>query len=87
VRAKRMSEDGPRKEPKESAMKRQKENVSPLPQHDYGLQLQTAVSWLGDRYLLAEPVPRVVEKAKPFFVEPRRWHEVRRSNGPATRKH
>jgi hypothetical protein len=32
-------------------------------------------------------VPRVVEKAKPFFVEPRRWHEVRRSSGPVIRKH
>ena len=67
MRTVRLSEDGPRKEPKESAMKRQKENSSPLPQHDYGLQLQTAVSWLGDRYLLAEPVMRVPEKAKPFY--------------------
>jgi hypothetical protein len=24
--------------------------------HDYGLALQNAVSWLGDRYLLASPV-------------------------------
>jgi hypothetical protein len=28
-----------------------------LPVHDYGLALQSAVSWLGDRYLLAAPVP------------------------------
>jgi hypothetical protein len=87
VRATRVFEDGPRKEPKEPDMKRQKENQTPLPQHDYGLQLQTAVSWLGDRYLLAEPVSRVPDKAKPFFVEPRRWHEIGRSVGPANRKH
>jgi len=28
-----------------------------LPVHDYGLALQNAVSWLGDRYLLAAPIP------------------------------
>jgi hypothetical protein len=39
-------------------MKRPKESALPLPQHDYGLALQTAVSWLGDRHLLAAPVPR-----------------------------
>jgi hypothetical protein len=27
-----------------------------LPVHDYGTALQSAVSWLGDRYLLAAPV-------------------------------
>jgi hypothetical protein len=31
------------------------------------------VSWLGDRYLLAEPVPRRHEERKPFFAEVRRW--------------
>ena len=46
--------------------------------HDYGPALQTAVSWLGDRYLLAEPVQKRPDAAKPFFVEPRRWY-------PATR--
>jgi len=46
--------------------------------HDYGPALQSAVSWLGDRYLLAEPVQRRAEPSRPFFVEPRRWY-------PATR--
>jgi hypothetical protein len=46
--------------------------------HDYGPALQNAVSWLGDRYLLAEPVQRRAEPSKAFFVEPRRWY-------PATR--
>src|SRR5688572_11912859 len=39
-------------------MKRPKLTALPLPQYDYGLALQTAVSWLGDRYLLAQPLPR-----------------------------
>jgi hypothetical protein len=56
-------------------MKRPKE-PQPLPRHDYGLALQTAVSWLGDRYLLAEPVTR--RNPPPFFVESRSWHDSRR---------
>jgi hypothetical protein len=66
-------------------MKRPKPSL-PMPGHDYGLALQSAVSWLGDRYLLAQPAPRRVEQT-PFFVEPPRWHAVRRSNGPGSRKH
>jgi hypothetical protein len=73
-------------EPLEADMKRHKETPNLLPRHDYGLALQTAVAWLGDRYLLAEPVSRTREH-KPFFVEPRRWHEVRRASGPGGRKH
>ena len=69
-------------------MKRPKENIRTLPQHDYGLALQTAVSWLGDRYLLAEPVSRRREPIKPFFVEPRSWHQAaQRSVTPGNRKH
>jgi hypothetical protein len=49
-----------------------------IPQHDYQPALQSAVSWLGDRYLLAEPVRRLNEERKPYFVEARAWH-------PATR--
>ena len=49
-----------------------------IPQHDYRPALQNAVSWLGDRYLLAEPVRRLSEERKDYFVETRRWH-------PATR--
>lgn len=36
-------------------MKRPNEHPQ-LPLHDYGLALQSAVSWLGERYLLAAPV-------------------------------
>jgi hypothetical protein len=31
---------------------------SQTPTHDYGLALQSAVSWLGERYLLATPQAR-----------------------------
>jgi len=58
-----------------------------MKRHDYGLALRNAVSWLGDRYLLAEPVSRRNEKRKPFFVEPRSWHDVRRPSSPGSRKH
>jgi hypothetical protein len=78
------------KELMEPDMKRPKPSL-PAQQHDYGLALQSAVSWLGDRYLLAEPVARRVEKQKPFFFEPRHWHEARRTVGPGigkgSRKH
>jgi hypothetical protein len=36
---------------------RHSESASDTP-HDYGLALQSAVSWLGDRYLLATPQER-----------------------------
>jgi len=67
-------------------MKRPKDASHSMPQYDYALALQNAVSWLGDRYLLAEPVRRF-EQPRPFFVEARSWHEPRRSLGPAGRKH
>lgn len=44
------------------------------PLHDYRPALQDAMSWLGDRYLLAEPAPRLSEERKPYFAEQRRWH-------------
>ena len=54
-------------------MKR-KEHTIPL--HDYRAALQGAVNWLGDRYLLAEPTPRLNEERRPYFAEQRRWHPV-----------
>ena len=45
-----------------------------IPLHDYGPALQNAVSWLGDRYLLADPVPRRNDEPKPWFNETRSWH-------------
>ncbi len=49
----------------------------PMPLHDYGLALKSAVSWLGDRYLLAAPLPRRSNEHAGYFVETRRWHVVR----------
>jgi hypothetical protein len=49
-------------------------DTRPIPLHDYGSAIQTAVSWLGERYLLAEPVSRRREERSPFFSEPRSWH-------------
>jgi hypothetical protein len=60
-------------------MKRSKEISSAMPQYDYALALQTAVSWLGDRYLLAQPVTRRAADATPYFVAPRRWHDMPRA--------
>jgi hypothetical protein len=59
-------------------MKRSKDTRKPLPQHDYALALRNAVSWLGDRYLLAQPVNRTVSAPQPYFVETRSWHDASR---------
>lgn len=49
-------------------------DAKPLPLHDYDVARRTAVSWLGDRYLLAEPVRRINEEPKAWFTETRHWH-------------
>ena len=68
-------------------MKRPKVTALPLTQYNYGLALQTAVSWLGDKYLLAQPVPRRRVEHTPFFAERPRWHEARPPNGLRDRRH
>lgn len=56
---------------------------TPIPLHDYDRALQTAVSWLGDRYLLAEPVKRRPADHSPYFNEAPRWHtRIHRSPSP-----
>jgi hypothetical protein len=62
-----------------NSMKRREKASTLLPPHDYGVALQSAVSWLGDRYLLAQPVPRSIEDRKPFFVEARSWLDSNRN--------
>jgi hypothetical protein len=42
------------------------------PLHDYRPALQGALSWLGNRYLLAEPVNRRKDDRKSFVSEPQR---------------
>jgi hypothetical protein len=51
-------------------MKRPERNEIPLPKHDYGLALQNAVSWLGDRYVLAEPQQRRSDVRPVYVLEP-----------------
>ena len=51
-----------------------KPKTANIPLHDYRPALQGALSWLGDRHLLAEPVARLHEERAPYFAEPRRWH-------------
>ena len=58
-------------------MKRTKVPALPLPRFDYGLALRNAVSWLGDRYLLAEPVTKRAVAPAPYFAELPRWHEAK----------
>ncbi len=50
------------------------ETACPIPTHDYSTALKGAVAWLGERYLLADPVPRRIDQRKPFFTTPRSWH-------------
>ena len=54
-------------------MKR-KQSTAQIPLHDYSPALQGALSWLGDRHLLAEPVARLNAEPAPYFAESRRWH-------------
>jgi hypothetical protein len=57
-------------------VKRPNDLNQPLPVHDYGQALQSAVSWLGDRYLLAAPIPtrRPDRYADAGFAVARRRH-------------
>ena len=59
--------------PLETHMKR-KQSTATIPLHDYRPALEGALTWLGDRHLLAEPVPRLSVERVPYFAEPRRWH-------------
>ncbi|MEJ0085055.1 MAG: hypothetical protein WDO72_05210 [Pseudomonadota bacterium] len=58
VRPPRLAEHGGHKDLQENDVKRPNELAHSIPLHDYRPALRGAVSWLGDRYLLAEPVRR-----------------------------
>ena len=45
-------------------MKTHNSKSQTIPQHDYRSALQGALSWLGDRYLLAEPLNRRNDERK-----------------------
>ncbi len=49
---------GCRRETREDDVKTLKAKSQTIPSHDYRSALQGALSWLGDRYLLAEPLNR-----------------------------
>ena len=57
-------------------MKDVKELGRSIPVHDYSPALQGAVSWLGKRYLLAEPLNRRGVGHKPHVEEPQRTKPV-----------
>lgn len=48
-----------------------------LPVEDYSDALRNAVSWLGKRYLLAEPVKAhlIAQRPPRYFGEQEHWHE------------
>ncbi|HEY0802434.1 MAG TPA: hypothetical protein VGD54_16460 [Steroidobacteraceae bacterium] len=48
-----------------------------LPVEDYSHAIRNAVSWLGDRYLLAAPIDVRSIKHSPlrYFTEKASWHE------------
>ena len=46
----------PRKNVEDDAMKATRDSQPPFPVRDYSSAVQRAVSWLGDRYLLAAPI-------------------------------
>jgi hypothetical protein len=66
-------------------MKRNVIQHSELPAYDYRPALQSALSWLGDRYLLAQPVNRVSAQRRPFFAEIRRWMPATRGEAVVCR--
>ena len=53
-------------------MKTSKAPRQTIPPHDYRPALQGALSWLGNRYLLAEPLNRRSDDRKNYVNEPRR---------------
>ena len=55
-----------------------------LPVQDYSAALRNAVSWLGKRYLLAEPVKAhpVDQRLPRYFGERKHWREGVGRQGP-----
>jgi hypothetical protein len=74
--------DGRQKDLLEIDVKRTNETnalTRSIPLHDYRPALQGAVSWLGDRYLLAEPVPRRGDS-----WHPSRWAALRHARATSS---
>jgi hypothetical protein len=58
--------------PSKENMKCPESPLQSVPVHDYGLALKSAVTWMGDRYLLAAPLPRRSNEHKDSFSESQR---------------
>jgi hypothetical protein len=52
---------------RETKVKNTKKLKQAIPTHDYRPALQGALSWLGNRYLLAEPLNRRRDDIKPQY--------------------
>jgi hypothetical protein len=46
-----------------------------LPVEDYSGALRNAVSWLGERHVLAVPVTRIERASPRYFHQGQGWHE------------
>jgi hypothetical protein len=56
-------------------MKLMRQEHQRLPVDDYSAALRNAVSWLGERYLLAVPVTRTDQATPRYFPQGRGWYE------------
>jgi hypothetical protein len=56
-------------------MKLMTQEPSRLPVDDYSAALRKAVSWLGERYLLAVPVTRNEQATPRYLPQGPGWHE------------
>jgi len=56
-------------------MKLMTQESSRLPVDDYSAALRNAVSWLGERYLLAVPVARTEQATPRYLPQGRGWYE------------
>jgi hypothetical protein len=56
-------------------MKLMTQETSRLPVDDYSAALRNAVSWLGERYLLAVPLTRSSQATARHLPPGRGWHE------------
>jgi len=60
-------------------MKRPDEKSIHVPTHNYDQARQKAVSWLGDRYLLAEPARKRDDGSKAYLKAPSDWYVISNS--------
>jgi len=57
-------------------MKRPEEKAKLVPTHNYDQAREKAVSWLGDRYLLAEPARKRDDGSKSYLKAPSDWYVI-----------